>query len=202
MRRGRQGIASGCWFCESQLTPPRRQAARKNATLRATYRPISACSVLGFTSNSARSRKGTTARSRQNRAVVARRFVGERRQRPKLVGSRHPPRCRAATSILSSRAVRMTWRGGLLIPEFRSKPRPQLPNRHRLAVDADPIPGIRFGPLLELADENDMTGTPQFIKPHPDIRAGDSQGIFVCVRHRQVMVRAPINAGSGTRPPY
>jgi hypothetical protein len=51
----------------------------------------------------------------------------------------------------------MTWRGGLLIPEFRSKPRPQLPNRHRLAVDADPIPGIRFGALLELADENDMT---------------------------------------------
>jgi hypothetical protein len=60
----------GGWFCESQLTPPRRQAAKKNATLRATCAPISACSVLAFTSNSARSRQGTTARSR-NRAVVA-----------------------------------------------------------------------------------------------------------------------------------
>jgi hypothetical protein len=39
-----------------------------------------------------------------------------------------------------------------------------------------------------------VTGTPQFIKPHPDIRAGGPQGIFVCFRHRQVNVREPINA--------
>ena len=79
--------------------------------------------------------------------------------------------------------MRMSWRGGLLIPEFRSKPRPQLPNRHRLAVDADPIPGIRFGALLELADENDMTGTPQFIKPYADFRAGKSQRAFILACH-------------------
>ena len=145
--------------------------------------------------------KGTTARSRKNRAVVARRSGANAGNDSSWSDRVISPRCGAATSILSSRAVRMTWRGGILIPEFRSKPRPQLPNRHRLAVDADPIPGIRFGPLLELADEDDMTGTPQFIKPHPDVRAGDSQGIFVCVRHRQVTVRAPINEGSGTRPP-
>jgi len=71
----------------------------------------------------------------------------------------------------------------LPLPEFRSKPRPQLPNRHRLAVDADPISGIRFGALLELADENDMTSKPQFIKPCPDFRAGDSQRKFVLARH-------------------
>ena len=71
----------------------------------------------------------------------------------------------------------------LRFPEFRSKPRPQLPNRHRLAVDADPISGIRFGALLELADENDMTSKPQFIKPCPDFRAGDSQRKFVLARH-------------------
>jgi len=28
-----------------------------------------------------------------------------------------------------------------------------------------------------------MTGTSQFIKPHPDIRAGDAQRTFVLVRH-------------------
>jgi hypothetical protein len=29
----------------------------------------------------------------------------------------------------------------------------------RLAVNADPIPGIRFGALLELANENDVWAT-------------------------------------------
>jgi len=28
-----------------------------------------------------------------------------------------------------------------------------------------------------------MTGTPQFIKPYPDIRAGDSQRTFLLTRH-------------------
>ena len=28
-----------------------------------------------------------------------------------------------------------------------------------------------------------MTGTPQFIKPYPDIRAGDSQRTFLLARH-------------------
>jgi hypothetical protein len=51
-----------------------------------------------------------------------------------------------------------------------------------LAVDDHPIPGL-FGALLELTDENYMTGTPQFIKPYPDIRAGDSQRTFLLARH-------------------
>ena len=67
-------------------------------------------------------------------------------------------------------------------PEFRSKPRPHPPKRHRLAVDDHPIPGL-FGAQLELTDENYMTGTPQFIKPYPDIRAGDSQRTFLVARH-------------------
>jgi hypothetical protein len=36
---------------------------------------------------------------------------------------------------------------------------------------------------LELANDNDMTGKPQFIKPYPDFRAGDSQRTFVLARH-------------------
>jgi hypothetical protein len=65
------------------------------------------------------------------------------------------------------------------VPEFRSKPRPQLPNRHHPAVDADPKPYIRFGALSYLADENDMTGTLQFLNPRRDTWAGGPQRIFV-----------------------
>ena len=76
----------------------------------------------------------------------------------------------------------------VLIPEFGSKPRPQLPNRHRLAVDADPKPGIRSGASSYLAHQNDMTGMPQFINPYRDTWAGGPQRIVVCVHHRQARV--------------
>ena len=97
-----------------------------------------------------------------------------------MAGLRTPVPPSVAAAAIIDPSARM-W--PLPLPEFRSKPRPQLPNRHRLAVDADPISGIRFGALLELADENDMTSKPQFIKPCPDFRAGDSQRKFVLARH-------------------
>jgi hypothetical protein len=84
-----------------------------------------------------------------------------------------------ARPVRGAKLCDMRW---FPIPEFRPKPRPQPPNRHLLAVDADPIP-VPFGALLELVDENDMTGTPQFIKPYPDFRAGDSQRTFVLAPH-------------------
>jgi hypothetical protein len=59
---------------------------------------------------------------------------------------------------------------------------PTAPKPSSSGVDADPIP-VPFGALLELVDENDMTGTPQFIKPYPDFRAGDSQRTFVLAPH-------------------
>src|SRR5215472_4989953 len=87
------------------------------------------------------------------------------------------------------------------IPEFRSKPRPHPPNRHRLAVDDDPIPGLRFGALLELTDENDMTGTPQFIEPYPDIRAGGSQRTFLLARHGTTFTISGFDSRRGDVPP-
>jgi hypothetical protein len=86
-------------------------------------------------------------------------------------------------------------RGGFPSPEFGSKPRPQLPNRHGPAVDVDSKPLIRFGAAshFELAHENDMTGKPQFINPLRDKWAGGPQGIFVCVRHRQAKVVGACN---------
>ena len=91
----------------------------------------------------------------------------------------------------------------VLIPEFRSKPRPQLPNRHRLAVDADPKPGIRSGASSYLAHQNDMTGMPQFINPYRDTWAGGPQRIVVCVHHRQARVLSANNwrAQCGIRHP-
>ena len=79
------------------------------------------------------------------------------------------------------------------ILEFRSKPRPQFPNRHRPAVDVDPKPLIRFGAAcrLVLAHENDMTGMPQFINPRRDTWAGSPQ--CVCVRHHQAQVLSATN---------
>ena len=53
------------------------------------------------------------------------------------------------------------------------------------------LPNGRGPPLLELADENDMTGTPQFIKPYADFWAGESQRTFVLAchaRHCEVLV--------------
>ena len=100
-----------------------------------------------------------------------------------------------------ARGARLGDMWPLRFPEFRSKPRPQLPNRHRLAVDADPITGIRFGALLELVDENDVTGTPPFIKPHPDIRAGGpsrhlrllSSSASKCARADRCGIRHPVS---------
>jgi hypothetical protein len=84
-------------------------------------------------------------------------------------------------------------RGGFPSPEFGSKPRPQLPNRHRPTVNLDPKPRIRFIAASYLAHENDMTGKPQFINPVRDKWAGGPQGIFVCVRHRQAKVVGACN---------
>jgi hypothetical protein len=50
---------------------------------------------------------------------------------------------------------------------------------------SDPKPR-RFGAASDLAHENDMTGTPQFINPRRHTWAGGPQCIFVRVRHRQL----------------
>src|SRR6202044_3534606 len=55
----------------AQGTPPLRQAARKNATLRATSGSTSARRSLSFSPNKARARIGQTTKSRKNLAVVA-----------------------------------------------------------------------------------------------------------------------------------
>src|SRR5215831_142074 len=54
-----------------------------------------------------------------------------------------------ARHVRGAKLFDMQW---FPIPEFRSKPRPQPPNRHLLAVDVDSIPGIRFAAQSILAD--------------------------------------------------
>src|SRR5215831_631488 len=103
------------------------------------------------------------------------------------------------TALLHDKFLRPTAQGAfpssrrhVVISEFRSKPRPQLPNRHRSPVDVDPKPLIRPSGACHpfLAHENDMTGTPQFINPRRDTWARGPQGILVSVRDRNKRANA------------
>jgi hypothetical protein len=71
-----------------QLTPPFLQAARKNATLRATWASISGSSVLRFTSNQRPKQHGHSDEVKEESRRHGEALRGEGRQRPKLVGLR------------------------------------------------------------------------------------------------------------------